>query len=169
MSQDNTKNDYSFITDQPGPDLGKPKRSKKPLIIIIGAVAVFALLIIIAVSKKSTNVQQQVATGQEESEQFLTLVADGKSEEAYNMYELNSRPDKEIFAKFATEYPKGIDLKNCALKNESVQITTETSLFVYRCYYFSQPHTTYIELGMLFQQINGKKQLTHVELTDIKT
>jgi hypothetical protein len=170
MTEQNNKPNFDFIMNQPGSELETPKRSKKPVAILIAAVVFLGVLTAIGLvlARRSTNVQQIKNTGREESSQFLLLLADGKTEEAYNMYEQNSRPDKEFFMPSAISFPKRINMKACVLREDASHVTDATNVFVYRCNYFDKPSTSYIDFAFVFQQINGKKQLTKVQTAEIK-
>ncbi len=170
MTEENQKPDYSFIMNQPGPELGTPKRSKKPFLLLGAVVLVLGVVTVVGlvVGRKATNVKQQVlSTGQQESAQFLEQLADGKTEESYNMYEQNNRPDKEYYTIFATQYPKRINMKTCTLRSDVSQVNADTSVFIYRCNYFSKPATSYIDFAFLYQNISSKKQLTKVQTAGI--
>ncbi len=167
MPPENSKNDYSFITDQPVPESEEPRRSKKIFVVIGIAIVLLAALLLVGllVTKKSTNIKPAPQPeGQAESAQFLQYLGHGDSEAAYNMYPPGYRKDSEkaAFQTYAKSFSENIDVSRCSLRSDVSQIADNVSVFVYRCHYFNKPDSKYVDYGLVFTKINGKKQLTQM-------
>lgn len=134
MTPDTSKPDYSFIMDQPGPNLEAPKRSKKPLIFIGGMITIFVVLIGIAlISKKSTNVQQSVA-GLNETKTLFGYMASNNVDGAYNSFQPQASLDKTWFTdNFFTPYNQRFDMQSCTNQPKSYQLSDTDAKLVFLC------------------------------------
>jgi hypothetical protein len=172
MTEDNQKPDYSFIMNQPGPELAKSKRSKKPFILLAVAVVVLGSFTAAAllVGKKSTNVQQ-VATGRNEGTQFLNYIANNDTSGALQMYSEADRPDQESFNKNIIDgYGKRVDFKSCTFQENLGNVNNGgQNILVFRCPKNDNPAEHYIDFYLGFSQASdGTFKLRTFMVKEIK-
>ncbi len=171
MTPENSKNDYSFIMDQPGPELKKPKRSKKPLVVIGVAMVLLTGLMVtsLIISKRATNVKPGFNASQQ-SAQFLTYVANGEDENAFNMYAPSKQIEKDFFINsFAKPFANLYDIKSC--KEVPADASQGNTInVVYRCPRKSDPANKYVDLAFVYTQntTSGNYELTSVTMKAIK-
>jgi hypothetical protein len=143
MNQDNTKPDFNFIMDQPGAALPLAKKSKLPLVLVIG-IAVLVVMLLVAVliprliPKKSVDY-----TGA--TQKYLDLINSGKYDESRDMLSNKDMVTRENYLLVWKDFlPKNYDLKKCKIDSmnqgiETVDVfvicpkleSTETSKFRY--------------------------------------
>lgn len=171
MPEENTKPDYSFIMNQPGPELSKPKRTKKPFIVLAVAVVVLGALTVTAllVGKKSTNVQQ-TAVGQNEAKQFFDYLANNNIAAALALYNDDDRPPEADFKKDNDTSSKKVNFQACVFQqNLGIVNNSDQSVVVFRCPMFDKPTEHYIDFYLGFiQTSDGSVKLKLFMIKDIK-
>lgn len=146
MQEDNKKPNFDFIMSQPGAQLEKPKRSKKPLMVIGGAVMFLFILTAVALLtvKKSTNVQQ---AGTPQASSLFLAVSNSSADDAFNLFETQASLDKDWFTEnFLKPYNERFDMKSCVQQADKYKTTDTDVVLTYKCPFKDKSQGEYVTL-----------------------